>query len=354
MRYRQTKEESGELLRLAIPRMAQHPAAFTPLSYAVWYEYLAGINRELAQALDAVEAGQGALDDEAVARLYREHIEGPHNAAVNRLESGFDGILKDLGAYAAEFGSKASRYDDSLGEAGRRLVEKIDAAGIAELVHRLVEETRSMRASVAEMDGKLKASRGEMESLRQKLVSAREEALTDALTGLKNRRGFDLAAAEMLGGSAGQSGKCSMLMVDIDHFKRVNDTYGHLFGDRVIRSIGQVLAGCARERDIVARTGGEEFALLLAAAPLGVAESLAEDIRKRVEQGRIRRVGGGEAIGGITVSLGAAQRLPGEPIERLMSRADEALYASKRAGRNRVTAHRGSRRPASGAVSQAA
>ncbi|PJA58681.1 MAG: GGDEF domain-containing protein [Rhodocyclales bacterium CG_4_9_14_3_um_filter_68_10] len=341
MRYEQSKEESGELLRLAIPRMARHPAAFSPLSYAVWYEYLAGINRELAEALDAAEADRRPLDDQAVAQLYRNHIEGPQAAVVNRLESGFDGILKNLGAYAAEFGSQASRYDDSLGEAGRKLGEGIDAAGIAELVHRLVEETRSMRGSVTEMEGRLKSSRGEMEGLRQKLASAREEALTDALTGLRNRRGFDLAAADILAGADGAARKCSMLMVDIDHFKRVNDTYGHLFGDKVIRSVGQVLAGCAREQDVVARTGGEEFALLLPASAAAVAESLAETVRRRVEQGRIRRLGSEEAIGGITVSLGAAQRLPEEPIERLMGRADEALYASKRAGRNRVSTDRG-------------
>lgn len=336
MRYTQTKEESGELLRLAIPRMAKHPAAFSPINYAVWYEYLAGINQELAQAFDRLEAEQHPIDDAEITRLYRTHIEGPQAAVVSRLESGFDAILKELGACATEFGSRANRYDDSLGEAGRALDASRDPAAVAALIHRLKDETRSMRESVATMDSRLEASRGEMDRLREKLATAREEAITDALTGLKNRRGFDLAAAQALSGGD----PCSMIAVDIDHFKQVNDTYGHLFGDKVIRSVGQILAGCAREKDVAARTGGEEFALLLAATPLREAETLAERIRRRVEQGRIRRISGGESVGGITVSLGAAQRLADESVEALMNRADQALYASKRGGRNRVTVDR--------------
>lgn len=336
MRYTQTKEESGELLRLAIPRMARHPAAFNPINFAVWYEYLAGINQELAQAFDRLEAEHHPLDDTEITRLYRSHIEGPQAAVVSRLESGFDAILKELGACATEFGSRAHRYDDSLGEAGRALDANRDPAALAALIHRLKEETLSMRESVATMDSRLDASRGEMDRLREKLVAAREEAITDALTGLKNRRGFDLAVAEALG----KTERCSMVSIDIDHFKQVNDTYGHLFGDKVIRSVGQILAGCAREQDVAARTGGEEFALLLAASSLTEAGTIAERIRGRVEQGRIRRLGGGESVGGITVSLGAAERLAAEPLESLIERADQALYASKRGGRNRVTIDR--------------
>jgi len=129
----------------------------------------------------------------------------------------------------------------------------------------------------------------------------------------------------------------ALVLADIDHFKTVNDTHGHLIGDKVIRAVAHVLSTNIKGRDIAVRIGGEEFALLLPETSLSGAASLAEKLRELVAQGRIRRNDGEEQVGHVTLSLGVAAAEDGDSLEALIERTDAALYAAKRGGRNRVT-----------------
>ena len=117
----------------------------------------------------------------------------------------------------------------------------------------------------------------------------------------------------------------------------VNDTYGHVLGDKVIRAVAHVLRSSIKGRDVAARLGGEEFAVLLPQTSLLGAAALAEQIRRTVEQGRICRPDGDESIGQVTLSVGVAAAKPGDTLEALLERADAAMYTAKRAGRNRVS-----------------
>jgi diguanylate cyclase len=126
-------------------------------------------------------------------------------------------------------------------------------------------------------------------------------------------------------------------MFDIDHFKRINDTYGHPFGDQVIRAVGQVISALTQRKDIAARYGGEEFALLLPDTRKREAAVVAERIRAAVSRGSIKRGANDVPIDNVTVSAGVGQYVAGEEPVRFVERADKALYASKQGGRNRVT-----------------
>jgi diguanylate cyclase len=128
----------------------------------------------------------------------------------------------------------------------------------------------------------------------------------------------------------------ALLLIDIDHFKGVNDTYGHLFGDKVLRAVAHVLQANIKGRDLVARMGGEEFAILFVQATASGALAVAEQIRTAVAQGRVRSVAGEDLTGAVTVSAGLAVSLSGDSLENLIERADSALYEAKRSGRNRV------------------
>jgi diguanylate cyclase len=163
-------------------------------------------------------------------------------------------------------------------------------------------------------------------------------AMTDPLTGTLNRRGFEAQIEAIFDNPelANIKGHC-LLMLDVDHFKHINDNYGHLLGDRVLAAIAHTLRIKVQGQDIVGRLGGEEFAILLPNTNLDGAFAVAEHIRQAIERGKIRRLDSNESIEGITISIGISKRKNNEKLNDLIARADKALYTSKKEGRNRIT-----------------
>jgi diguanylate cyclase (GGDEF)-like protein/PAS domain S-box-containing protein len=164
----------------------------------------------------------------------------------------------------------------------------------------------------------------------------RELATTDGLTGLFNRRRFMELAEREFARSKRYQGPLAMLMMDIDHFKRVNDTHGHDVGDEVLRELASTSLKALREADILGRLGGEEFAVLLPETETSAAMDVAERLRRAVEESPMETNGGKLAI---TVSIGAAcMEAATGSVEELLKRADVALYEAKQSGRNKVVA----------------
>lgn len=334
--YQDTREASSEILRLVIPRMAQHPAGCTPASYALWYEYLSGCNPGLKTAMDRALQERGLLDADAVNELCARHLSGtePAGEAVN---AALQRVLAELVQQASLAGTRAGEYHQTLERFGERLQQGSAPGALEEVMQLVLEDTEQMRLATRAMREKMRESAREVGALRTELARARGEAQTDPLTGICNRRGLDAAVARAATpGGRGLAGSC-LIVLDIDHFKKCNDTYGHLFGDTVIRSVAQTMAAHVKGQDTAARIGGEEFAILLPDTPLEGACTLAERLRATVQSGRIRRGDGTASIGGVTVSVGVAGHCAGEGFDAFMRRADEALYRSKGEGRNRVS-----------------
>jgi len=204
---------------------------------------------------------------------------------------------------------------------------------------RMIHKTDKMRLSTATLSEQLAQSHKEIETLRAEVMRVRQKAMEDGLTGLANRRNFDEGMSELLAACNAGGPRPSLLFLDIDHFKKVNDSYGHLFGDKVIQVVAEILKRNIKGQDLAARYGGEEFAVLLPMTPLEGARALAESIRVAIAACQIRRSTSETAIGGITVSLGVATYISGETAHGFIERADKALYVSKSQGRNRVTAY---------------
>lgn len=180
---------------------------------------------------------------------------------------------------------------------------------------------------------RLRRQRLEMRRLRRELA---EQAQSDALTGLPNRRRFEELLAEELRRIERYGGSCSVALVDVDHFKTYNDTLGHPAGDRVLRELAEIFRRNLREPDVAARYGGEEFAFLLLETPVDEAWEVMERLRALVEAHGFleERV---QPTGQLTVSVGIAGVRPGgTSMDEVIERADRALYAAKGAGRNRV------------------
>ena len=194
-----------------------------------------------------------------------------------------------------------------------------------------------MRDSVKALQEQVSASQREIESLRADLLRTRQEATVCPLTRVLNRRGFDEHLDEMLKHRPPSGSTHCLIMIDIDHFKRVNDTHGHQVGDRVLEGLGTVLRSVPAEPGMAcARYGGEEFAILMPSTTLTKAVQVAEAVRTRTRGIRLRNRNTHTVELTVTVSAGVAAWRPGDDAHELVSSADAALYRSKAGGRDRV------------------
>jgi diguanylate cyclase len=264
-------------------------------------------------------------------RPHQAHVLEVDVQAAQRVAEGFRSMLDDVGESARQAGLHSAQFEGALARWHQAIVA--GQAADAGRCHAMQDDT-DMRSAVGALQARLQGTHDEVDRLRRELDRARDEALRDSLTGLANRRAFDLQLAACLGD--GQVRAC-LLLTDIDHFKRVNDSYGQLFGDQVLKAVAQGVRACVGPGQMAARVGGEEFAILLPQTSMSQAQLLAEKVRATVAASRIRRRGGGDTIGQVTVSLGVAAQRREEPAEAGFERADRALYAAKNTGRNRVT-----------------
>lgn len=194
-----------------------------------------------------------------------------------------------------------------------------------------------MSARNAALEEELRASTTRVGKLRQRLAAVRQEACVDVLTGVANRRAFAARLKrELTSARSDEAAPFCLVLLDIDHFKRFNDTHGHRTGDRVLRLVAQMLTENVKGRDFVARYGGEEFVLLLGDVDAETGASITRQICARLAARRLVKRETAEEIGTITLSAGVAQVRASDSQGTLLERADAALYAAKHNGRNQV------------------
>ena len=247
------------------------------------------------------------------------------------------GALDGVGKLTSTANPNARDFGQSLQTYGDRLAPNLDIDALRGIVGALGAETHRMQQSNELLTEELAASQREFMDLKEQLETVQNEALLDPLTGLQNRRGFQRFVDQLVAGASGGLAGAWLLMADIDHFKKVNDTHGHIFGDKVLQAVAQVLREGVKGRHLPIRFGGEEFAIVMPNTSESSALALAEHIRQSIARCRILRAGRSEAVGSVTISLGVTAYRPGETLENWISRADQALYQSKGRGRNCVT-----------------
>jgi len=337
MLYTETKERSAELLRATLALMNLHGAAFNPVTYTVCYEYVAGLNARLNQAFDHFARAEPRLGDDTMVRLYREHIAGIDDKTMERISTDMQRVMIGMSESAARTGNEAGSFTQHLAGLSQAL-QSSDTERLGLHLGQALKHTETMRSSAAALQAQVSASRREIEQLRADLQRAREDVFVDSLTKVLNRKGLDHKMGQLMRTPPVTGTRHALVMLDIDHFKGINDTHGHLMGDRVLSALGELLKlSVAEAGSTVARYGGEEFAVLLPNATPALAHEVAERIRLRTKALKIRQKHTNEVVLTLTVSAGVAAHQHGEDAAGWIARADKALYQSKESGRDRVS-----------------
>lgn len=317
----------------AMRHMSQYRIPPTADNFKVWAGYAQAVPVDLKRTIDILISNKRTFDsvtNQELAATFAASMGGSDvSGASQQLSSVVNAAREFLNAAIADNRSQIRSIGDVAGAAQGGADPKI-------LVESLVKELSKAATRASELEQSFAASSRELDTIRTSLQKAEEHSRTDMLTGLPNRRALDefLRLAQTAAMEKGDP--LGMLLIDVDHFKRFNDDFGHNVGDQVLKLLGGVLKDRVRGNDLAARYGGEELMAVLPAADMDTCVMVAERIRKSIAECKITRRASGEVLPGITVSIGVAQFRPGEPVTDFIERCDSALYVAKRSGRNRV------------------
>ena len=327
-----------ELARKAIAAMEANKVWPTPVNFELWVHYLAAKDSPLGAEIDQMlQAGEPFTD--SVGETLAAKFLPKQKLSSEILDTG-DALSKELDSVtrAIESARESSEaYGQELANASEAIAGE-DTGKIKAMVETLTQATQRVRQENATLESQLADTTAEVSRLREHLEQTRLDAMTDGLTSLANRKAFD-EALERACATAEETGEAlSLALIDIDHFKLFNDTWGHQTGDQVLRYVASVIGRAGASPRTAARYGGEEFALIFPGEAAKSALAVLEEIRCEVASRVLKRRSTSEDLGAVTISAGLAERRADETPAGLIERADAALYASKRGGRNRTSA----------------
>jgi len=321
----------------ALKHLRVHEGPAYPKNYELWYTYVAGFNRQLNQALNNIIREQGTISPEIMDQIYEDFLSpGRMGDRVDEVNSKFVKEFEVLMSALDQASDSTSDFGESLNSANKELLSATGSDQIKQVVQKLVTATKEMESKTVALEDRLATSRQQIDVLHETLEVVRAESMTDALTGIANRKRFDETIALEIAAANESKEPLSLVIGDIDHFKKFNDTFGHQTGDQVLRLVAFSIRETVKGRDLASRYGGEEFAVVLPQTNMEAAMTVSDQMRKAVMAKELVKKSTGESLGTITMSFGVSLFRPGEPAEDLIARADAALYTAKDAGRNCV------------------
>ncbi|HEY1708127.1 MAG TPA: GGDEF domain-containing protein [Rhizomicrobium sp.] len=317
--------------------MSECAVAPTPENFELFYHYATGGDPQVASLMGEMLSRRIPFTQQVLDHLRSECLTSAREKqAIDAMGDGVSHALANVLERIGDAGRDAKAYGQTLIAAHGEFEAEQPPETMRKVIDGLRAATRAMEQRTRALEGELQRSSTEIAELKAKLDDVRRESLIDPLTGVFNRKAFDVEL-ENAGAQSAETGEpVSLLMCDIDHFKQFNDTWGHQTGDQVLRLVANCLSENVKGRDTAARYGGEEFAVILRNTELAHAITLADQIRANVEGKKLVKKSTGDILGRMTISIGVAQLAATEQPGDLVQRADACLYAAKHNGRNLV------------------
>jgi len=326
-------DRSQEIAVQALEKIEALSLKPIPQLYELWFRYYQGD----PEILRAIDQHPGTLDEVSCHKIYKRFLsESARDDAVKKISEQIQQAVTDMSGMLKSVTTATSTYGSELEVVGEKIKTAESIEDLGEIVSAVVADTRKMLQKNHALELQLVNSSQQVTELRQNLDNVKKEAMTDGLTGLSNRKAFDKQIRDAIEDAGNTKLPLTMLMLDIDHFKKFNDTFGHQVGDQVLRLVARTLTDGVKGRDIAARYGGEEFAIILPETPSVAGMKVAETLRKTIENKEVINKTSQQHLGQITLSVGVAEYMQGESVADFIGRADAALYEAKRQGRNRV------------------
>lgn len=343
MQYEQDRKASYLLANQAMTEIANRGFALNPLVFAVFFDLASDTNADLKKDFVTADGGDRRISQAEVQELAMRHLFGTEQGAVERMMQHFELVLTALTEKLSRpLGDEMDTSVKALVKevAGGELPPKIRQAivGVVKTAKAMSDRDKSVLADVRKGVENVAELRAELDQTRKERDEAKNEARSDQLTGAANRRAFDEAMKNLFGVSGKRAFTASFIGLDIDFFKKVNDLYGHDFGDVVLRNVAERVSETLGQSGRLFRLGGEEFGVVLEGTNLLQARQIAERLRMAVS-GRVipEQATSGPQVR-VTISAGVTEKRFNDSAESFMKRVDKALYNSKEQGRDMVTA----------------
>ncbi len=330
--------EAFNLARAALNQMEKAQIWPTPLNFELWLHLICEPDGAIAQEIARLMSLGAVLTDAMAEELAVEHL--PRLRLNDEIRDASDHLTEQMVAINRAIALaqiSATEYGRTLEGASRQLADKPETGQIRHLIETLSISTRRVQKENATLESRLDQTTEEIKRLRSHLEQVRRDAMTDALTSLSNRKAFDDELKRACDAARAESKVLSVAIIDIDHFKRFNDTWGHQTGDQVIRYVSGLIARSSVHPRLAARYGGEEFAILFPGESADEVTGALDALRVDISSRALKRRSTAEDLGHVTVSAGVATLHQDDTPLTVMERADKALYVSKNAGRNRTT-----------------
>lgn len=328
-------ENSFKILKQTVPLLIKHKISADPTNYAIWYTYASNQSPDLNEAVDNALDKFKSISEVKAQDMYRSHIADKQEVSAWQLRQSIDAMVTEFSQTVKDTRNETDDFRNAMDKSLNGL-KKVEDEGFSveetmAMVRSMVKEGQRIRNSTLTFTAAMANAEKEIQDLKDKLEVSKKEALVDALTGLNNRRYFDSEFS-----TAVKSGQVSLILADVDHFKKFNDTHGHQLGDLVLKAVAKKLKDACREGAEAFRFGGEEFAVILPLSNQGRACHLANTMRRGIEKVQITQKSTGKVVGDITASFGVSTFEKGLTSGKLIEMADKNLYEAKRLGRNRV------------------